>query len=1574
MNDAGYVDPGPQFTPVTSSPLWAAAPAGMEQYWGWNDPRWGAWGETPEAMKYRGPWEQVLKAMNFQGSKPDAETAKRANDPRGIYKFYGDAETGEGQLALSPDAKAAIDKLRAAGYDLRQKNPDRSTFNTYYGLVTPSGEVEDIKIAGSDLGEGLRAMTPFIALMAGPLGAQLGATVGGALGVTSAVGQQAIGSALVKAGLTAAQGGEFGDVLRSGATGLLSPYVPSVVKDVVPGSLGPLESAAEKAISSGVMSAISGQGDPGAAALGSLAGSAFGAVPGASSLPPGLVQGALELASTGQLSLPTAFNAAVGASQAYEAQKTQDPNIRAELDSILGTPSDSGTLVAGPMDFSAPDRTAQKAQVADYIREQAASGARGFKVGSDGVLEVLDFDRGLTHRFTSDGSALGSLDSVFGPQTGSTPSAVKDFLAAPYVQGLFQGGTGAGGGAGNYLVPEVTGEGAVGGGQESGSTYTEQAIRDLEEELAADELMQVNPPVTLPVDEPVTLPTDVGTSGDYGQSVFDEIDQTLAEDRRQREAQELQRQENERLEFESQRQQEILREQERQDQEAARQEEERRVLREQAERDEALRAQQEVQRQEEEQARFEEQRAQEAAQQALESQRQEAEREQARIAEEQQAAERQQAEAARLADEQAAAQAQEPEQRVDQGVPPVDVAQADQGQEAVQAPVQQPAGVDIEQVRQIVSEALLVNPSLTEQQVLNIVTGVMDNLPAGLTSQDVADVVDAAIGRLPQGPTTADIDSAVNRAMADVATKSDLSDYATSQDVSQLGQNLQGQVQNLNQDLQYAISDAIASGLQGDAALQAGLDTLAQNLGTTRDQLLASVGTSEKALRTEFGDRLGGVSDQIGDVQNLLLDKIAAAQSVGLQGDEALRAGLDSLAADLGMTQSSLLAQLGTTEQALRSDFASELGGVQTQVTQLGSNLYDAIEEARISGLQGDAALQAALDALADNFGVTKSDLLSQLGRTEDSLRSELGIQLGGVQTQVTQLGDDLRGAINQARADGLQGDAALQKGLDTLAGELGTTKDALLSQLGQTTESLRSQFQADLGGLEAGLTGQIGQLREESQNQYNAMTAAQQAEVAERVRLGQDLTRAISDVQSVVTGEVEGVKTELTGQIGGLRQEVQEQYDTLSERQQAEVAERVRMGEDLTKAISDVQSVVTGEVEGVKTELTGQIGGLRQEVREQYEMLSDVQQQEVRNRISQGEEMEAAINSVAAGIGERLTSVEDRLNSRIEELVNQGSSFQAATNQALQEVTGSIGALGLDVESQIDEFRRQQDAADAAAAETLRLRDQQQQRDTEAAVARAVQQSAEEAAARDAARAAASAEQSRRATLAGLATSFMGQGAGSSGVSDPYKATFLKPFIVGGAAPQTFEGPLAGFLKQAMTGDFLPDKPEQSAPDKEDQTMTADQYFGGGQYASNPLDMYQPEQDYAGLYGFRQGGMVPAMAMGGTRYGQNAHGGLSVLEHSGKRRLDYRQGDAVTGMGDGQSDDIPAMLADGEFVIPADVVAALGNGSTKAGSDKLYEMMHNIRRHHRSAGPKDLPPPAKAPLEYIKSRKGRSA
>ena len=63
--------------------------------------------------------------------------------------------------------------------------------------------------------------------------------------------------------------------------------------------------------------------------------------------------------------------------------------------------------------------------------------------------------------------------------------------------------------------------------------------------------------------------------------------------------------------------------------------------------------------------------------------------------------------------------------------------------------------------------------------------------------------------------------------------------------------------------------------------------------------------------------------------------------------------------------------------------------------------------------------------------------------------------------------------------------------------------------------------------------------------------------------------------------------------------------------------------------------------------------------------------------------------------------------------------------------------------------------------------------------------------------------------------------------------------------------------------------------------------------------------------------------------------------------------GRMLKGPGDGMSDSIPgviankqpARLADGEFVVPADVVSHLGNGSTDAGAKQLYAMMDRVRK-----------------------------
>jgi hypothetical protein len=76
-----------------------------------------------------------------------------------------------------------------------------------------------------------------------------------------------------------------------------------------------------------------------------------------------------------------------------------------------------------------------------------------------------------------------------------------------------------------------------------------------------------------------------------------------------------------------------------------------------------------------------------------------------------------------------------------------------------------------------------------------------------------------------------------------------------------------------------------------------------------------------------------------------------------------------------------------------------------------------------------------------------------------------------------------------------------------------------------------------------------------------------------------------------------------------------------------------------------------------------------------------------------------------------------------------------------------------------------------------------------------------------------------------------------------------------------------------------------------------------------------------------------------------------------------------VTGAGDGQSDSINAKLSDGEYVIDADSVAALGNGSNKAGAQQLDKMIQNLRTHKRSAPAHSIPPAAKAPHQYMKGK-----
>lgn len=110
---------------------------------------------------------------------------------------------------------------------------------------------------------------------------------------------------------------------------------------------------------------------------------------------------------------------------------------------------------------------------------------------------------------------------------------------------------------------------------------------------------------------------------------------------------------------------------------------------------------------------------------------------------------------------------------------------------------------------------------------------------------------------------------------------------------------------------------------------------------------------------------------------------------------------------------------------------------------------------------------------------------------------------------------------------------------------------------------------------------------------------------------------------------------------------------------------------------------------------------------------------------------------------------------------------------------------------------------------------------------------------------------------------------------------------------------------------------------------MAADRLVGTP--AQGDYSMYAPE--------YRPSG--PAMyAPDDMRF---AEGGAFAAKRGGSsKRTEF----AVNGPGTGRSDDIPAVLSDGEYVIDAETVALLGDGSSKAGAKKLDDLRVKVRKH----------------------------
>ena len=185
--------------------------------------------------------------------------------------------------------------------------------------------------------------------------------------------------------------------------------------------------------------------------------------------------------------------------------------------------------------------------------------------------------------------------------------------------------------------------------------------------------------------------------------------------------------------------------------------------------------------------------------------------------------------------------------------------------------------------------------------------------------------------------------------------------------------------------------------------------------------------------------------------------------------------------------------------------------------------------------------------------------------------------------------------------------------------------------------------------------------------------------------------------------------------------------------------------------------------------------------------------------------------------------------------------------------------------------------------------------------------------------------------------------------------------------------------INNAMTGEYTP---EGYAP----LTMADAGFSGGGELKKIPEDnaglkaLAKEKPSVVENMGFKamqEGGAVegdmeankiiddavnaikglsdsPEIALGVfvAKYGEEALEDL--IERVNDGEFDQlREDNMIEGEGDGMDDKVPAtlegeqdvMLSDGEFVVPADVVSGIGNGSSDAGARELEEMMTRVRQ-----------------------------
>ena len=297
------------------------------------------------------------------------------------------------------------------------------------------------------------------------------------------------------------------------------------------------------------------------------------------------------------------------------------------------------------------------------------------------------------------------------------------------------------------------------------------------------------------------------------------------------------------------------------------------------------------------------------------------------------------------------------------------------------------------------------------------------------------------------------------------------------------------------------------------------------------------------------------------EVKDSINKKAAEFQKLGLSQADAQIAASDAVASQFGITRANLMTALNTTEENL--SFA---------LSPTADAIIKKIEEYQAQGMASDQALQAAVDTVANSLGTTRTDLLKQLNTTEASLKTYVTAQVSSTEKRLADL-------IAKNESAGMARSEAMQKAIDDLAGDLGTTRTDLLSKIDLTSQ----QFQNEIQIAKTDIDKQLVAMGSKFENAFGNVKTEIQTQMAAYEKAGIDRDTALSLAISGVAQDLGTTKADLLTKIGTSEATLRNEFT----QQTTAIFTQIQ---DVAKLLGKPASQVTAnDVQMVKNMIAGQ-------------------------------------------------------------------------------------------------------------------------------------------------------------------------------------------------------------------------------------------------------------------------------------------------------------------------------------------------------------------------------------------------